>query len=259
MAESKTEKLKDPVGRNIHQRIAAITAEVKAIEKTGRNQEQDYAFMEYDAVTAALRELMLKHGITVLQNLPKDARHETEVKNKWNKVGYRLIMDYVFTVTNMDDPKDNIVFDWQGESIDYGDKGTNKAATAAEKYFLLKLFKIGSKDDPDRESPEIANNSAKSAPAPQAPTNAQSTSRPAVGTSTPPEGDRPKAGEPATKQQKELVFQLLTKRGINKAEMTTILDLDYGIRDASSMTKAEAKLLIERLMREAKSRPGAQQ
>jgi ERF superfamily protein len=140
--------------KNIHQRIAAITGEVEAVKKTGRNSEQKYDFIEYDSVTAALRKLMFTHGITVLQNMRENGRKETEISSKYGQKGINLVTDYEFTVTNVDDPKDNLVFFWQGEASDYGDKATNKAATAAEKYFLLKLFKIGTKDDPDRESPE---------------------------------------------------------------------------------------------------------
>ena len=140
--------------KNIHQRIAAITGEVEAVKKTGRNNEQKYDFIEYDSVTAALRKLMFTHGITVLQNMKEGGRKETEISSKYGQKGVNLVIDYIFTVTNVDDPADKLEFLWQGEASDYGDKATNKAATAAEKYFLLKLFKIGTKEDPDADSPD---------------------------------------------------------------------------------------------------------
>ena len=44
---------------------------------------------------------------------------------------------------------------WTGESLDTQDKGITKAATSAEKYFLMKTFVISTgdaKDDPDSQS-----------------------------------------------------------------------------------------------------------
>lgn len=140
--------------KNIHQRLAAITGAVGAVQKTGKNTEQKYDYIEYDAVTAALRGLMFEHGVTVLQNMKEGGRKETEITSKFGAKGVLVVIDYIFTVTNVDDPSDKLEFLWQGEASDYGDKATNKAATAAEKYFLLKLFKIGTKDDPDSESPD---------------------------------------------------------------------------------------------------------
>ena len=61
-------------------------------------------------------------------------------------------------MVNADKPDDRFVVKWQGEAADYGDKATNKAATAAVKYYLMRQFNISSKgdEDPDSQTPEVA-------------------------------------------------------------------------------------------------------
>lgn len=209
--------------RNIHQRIAAITGAVGAVAKTGKNQEQKYEYITYEDVSASLRKLMETHGITVLQNTKPDGRHVTEVTSKYGAKGIHLVVDYLFTVTNVDDPSDKLEFNWQGEAIDYGDKATNKAATGAEKYFLMKLFKIGSKDDPDKESPDMGTK----------------TSKPAL-VEADPNGQ-------ASNVQKSKVFALLKKLGFDKESMLAALINVYGVENPDKMTSATATDLITKL------------
>jgi hypothetical protein len=226
--------------KNIHQRIAAITGEVGGVKKTGKNAEQKYDFIEYDAVTAALRVLMEKHGITILQDTKEDGRHDTQITSKYGAKGVHVLIDYIFTVTNVDDPSDNLKFNWQGEAIDYGDKATNKAATAAEKYFLLKFFKIGSKDDPDKDSPDLGKATV-STPAKQAQETKPSTS-------ADDEGDV-NAPDSCSTSQRSTIFGLLNKDGIDKDNMPTVLTVQYGVVDPQHMTYAEAKRVIDTLIK----------
>lgn len=225
--------------KNIHQRIAAITAAVGSIKKGGQNKEQNYAYIEYDDVTAALRSLMLDHGITVLQDIKPEGRHVTEVTSKYGAKGLHLLVDYIFTVTNMDDPSDRLVFNWNGEAIDYGDKATNKAATGAEKYFLMKLFKIGSKDDPDRESPDQGK-------APAAPPTS-----PPIGAAPPKKTPGP--NDPALPGQIENVRRMLDRLGYGtEGNMFDALKSVYGIEDPEHMTVGDAQGVIKAALDEIK-------
>ena len=55
-----------------------------------------------------------------------------------------------FTWINAENPEEQIVTLWEGQGVDNGEKGIGKAATYAEKYFILKTFNIPTdKDDPD--------------------------------------------------------------------------------------------------------------
>lgn len=242
MAEAKDAKIK-----NIHQRIAAITAAVGAVKKTGKNDEQHYEYMEYDAVTAALRGLMYEHGITVLQNTKADGRHPSEVVSKYGAKGVHLIVDYIFTVSNVDDPADKLEFNWNGESIDFGDKATSKASTSAEKYFLMKLFKIGSKDDPDKDSPDLGTASAQ--PTPQARSRSTAPKQP-----TSSEDDAP-----ATKVQRANIKAILSRLGYDEDYHNETLTVVYDIMYPDKMTVGQAKKAIAKMYTELKEKAAEQQ
>lgn len=79
--------------------------------------------------------------------------------------GVSTVCHFEFTVVNADKPDDRFVVKWQGEAADYGDKATNKAATAAVKYYLMRQFNISSKgdEDPDSQTPEVGQKQQKPA------------------------------------------------------------------------------------------------
>jgi hypothetical protein len=49
--------------RTIQQRINAVMAEVKGVEKSGFNQHNKYAYAGHEAVTEAIRAAFVRHGI----------------------------------------------------------------------------------------------------------------------------------------------------------------------------------------------------
>jgi len=85
--------------------------------------------------------------------------------------GVNVTIQFTFTFKNADDPSQTEVVHWTGEANDYGDKATNKAATAALKYCLMRTFNISEQgDDPDGTSIERVN--AKQVTQPKKPTMA---------------------------------------------------------------------------------------
>lgn len=132
----------------IYEKLNAIMDEVGKIEKTGRNTTQNYAFIEQAVVMAKLRPLFVKYGIVLLPQVKGTHYHETPS-------GKMLVaqLDMNFTLVNADNPAERLEFDWSSEGADNGDKAINKAETAGEKYWLLKLLMISEKDDPDSDSP----------------------------------------------------------------------------------------------------------
>lgn len=136
---------------NIYQKLAAITGEIGVVEKGGTNTEQKYAFIEYAAVAGKLRVLFAKYGVVVVPRMQKAAeQHREEITTKYGSKGVNVLIDFTFDIVNADQPTDKFSVDWVGEAADYGDKGTNKAATAALKYYLMRQFNISEKgEDPD--------------------------------------------------------------------------------------------------------------
>jgi hypothetical protein len=139
---------------NLYQKLSAITGEIGTIAKGGTNNEQKYSFIEYAAVAGALRTLFSKYHVMVIPNMGK--REAVEFTSSYGKRGVNVTIEFVFTFVNSDKPDDRMEIHWVGEAADYGDKGTNKAATAALKYCLMRTFNVSEKgdEDPDAASPD---------------------------------------------------------------------------------------------------------
>jgi hypothetical protein len=138
---------------NLYQKLLKITEEIGTVEKSGRNQQQGYAFIEQAQVVAAVRVALAKYGVMILpeatiRTLDK-FQNQKGTTFVWARVSSR------YTIVNADDPEERMVLEWDGgEAMDTSDKATNKAITASQKYFLMKLFNISDREDPDLQSHE---------------------------------------------------------------------------------------------------------
>lgn len=134
-------------------KLALVAKEIGSIGKNGKNRQQGYNYIEYSEIAGKIRELFAKYKIVIAPEI-KNAL-VTEIKNKSGNIGYHYILEMEFTILDGENDKVSITKSWRGESIDYGDKGINKAATSGTKYFLMRLFQVSEKgDDPDAVSPE---------------------------------------------------------------------------------------------------------
>lgn len=151
---------------NIFQKMAAATAEITAVAK---NLNVGYGRSSYKAageadVLAAVKKIEEKHQIYsypcsreivetgVIENVKQDG--------SISKQSYlRLAVTYRFV--NVEDPSDFIDITSYGDGIDPGDKATGKAMTYADKYALMKAYKIITGEDPDQYMSEpLANKTA---------------------------------------------------------------------------------------------------
>lgn len=134
-------------------KLAAIGKEIGAVDKSGKNQQQNYNYIEYGVVAGKIRELFDKYKIIIIPNV--DNIEVDEITNKYGGKGYHFMLTMTFTLINGEDNEDREVATWAGEASDYGDKGINKAETAGTKYFLMRLFNISEKgEDNDANTPE---------------------------------------------------------------------------------------------------------
>jgi len=150
---------------NIYQKLAAITGDIGIVGKDGNNTEQKYKFIEYEAIAGKLRTLFAYYGVVIVPNIKSQER--AEITSKYGSKGIHTLAKFTFDIVNADKPDDRFTVEWESEAADFGDKATNKAATAALKYYLMRQFNISSKGDEDADaaSPEIAG-SSNGAPAP---------------------------------------------------------------------------------------------
>lgn len=150
---------------NIYQKLSAIMGDIGVVEKGGKNTEQNYAFIEYAAVAGKLRSLFSEYGVLIVPRMPKASEHvREEITTKYGSKGVAILIDFTFEIINADKPDDKFEVTWTGEAADYGDKGTNKAATSALKYYLMRQFNISEKGE-DNDEHSIDRGSTETAPA----------------------------------------------------------------------------------------------
>lgn len=157
--------------KNIYQRMAAITAELQTVAKNltvptgGKNSYK--AVSERD-ILDAVKPLEDKHGVysyplsrTVLEsNLLESEKSYTDSKGNTTVTQTTTFMTRIETIyrfVNVDNPLEYIDTVTFAEGIDAQDKGSGKAMTYADKYALMKAYKISTGDDPDQTASEDNN------------------------------------------------------------------------------------------------------
>lgn len=148
---------------NIYQRLLKITEELKTVEKNLSvpvTKNNSYKAVGERDVLDAVKPLEVKYGVYSyaydrkiidsgeLVSTRKD--YQTNEYHDIKQLYLRLEVTYRFV--NVDNPQEYIEIKTYGDGIDTGDKATGKAMTYADKYALLKAYKISTGDDPDQEA-----------------------------------------------------------------------------------------------------------
>lgn len=144
---------------NIYQKMAGVTADVKKVVKsltveTGKGK--GYRAVSESDIIDAVKPLEEKYGIYSYPRNREIIEHqtietETEYQGKTNKkITYFSRIKTTYRFVNIDDPPDYIDMIVFSEGIDSGDKGSGKAMTYADKYALMKAYKIRTGNDPDQ-------------------------------------------------------------------------------------------------------------
>ena len=147
---------------NIYEKLAAITAELNVVAKNLRVGEGRSAYKavgEAD-VLAAVKPLEAKYKVYSYPRSRKvidsDVITTKKVYNGQESENSKFYMrvETVYRFVNAEDPEDYIDVTTYGDGIDSGDKAPGKAMTYADKYALLKAYKIITGDDPDQIASE---------------------------------------------------------------------------------------------------------
>ncbi len=124
------------------------------IGKDSTNTFDNYKFRGIDAVYNALSPLLAKHGLCILPRMLSRTSEE-RVSQKGGALFY-VTVDVEFDFVSAEDGSRHTVKTY-GEAMDRGDKGTNKAMSAAYKYACFQTFCIPTEaQDADAESHEVA-------------------------------------------------------------------------------------------------------
>lgn len=151
--------------KNIFQRMSLITAELRTVAKnltvaTGGNNS--YKAVSERDILDAVKPLEEKYGVysypvsrTVLEsNLLESESSFTDSKGNTKvtqKTTFMTRIETVYRFVNVDKPDEFIETITFAEGIDAQDKGSGKAMTYADKYALMKAYKISTGDDPDQD------------------------------------------------------------------------------------------------------------
>lgn len=149
---------------NIYEKLSKITAEMGVVEKGLKVQVNKTA--SYNAVSE--RDILdtikpleekyrvysypIKREVIDRDTLTKESEYNGSI-TKTNTLFMRLETTYRFV--NLDKIDEFVDIITYGDGLDTGDKAPGKAMTYADKYALMKAYKISTGDDPDKEaSPE---------------------------------------------------------------------------------------------------------
>ena len=170
---------------NIYQKLIEVRKSTPYLQKESTGAQ--YKYVGSSQVLAALKSKMDELGLLLIprvtghkvsestvQYYSQDAeKRETEHVIK-RTTTYFTELDMTMTWVDAEKPEETIECTWYGQGVDIaGEKGTGKALTYAEKYFMLKFFNVPTdKDDPDSfqakhdDKPKKADTPAKSEPKP---------------------------------------------------------------------------------------------
>ncbi|GEM_PF-999642 len=149
---------------NIYQKMSAITNELQRVAKnlsvsTGKSSYK--AVGEAD-ILEAVKPIEVANGVysyPITRNIIDSGTIENEsidysTREKLKKSQLFMRVETVYRFVNMDNPSEFIETTTYGDGVDSQDKAPGKAMTYADKYALMKAYKITTGDDPDQNASE---------------------------------------------------------------------------------------------------------
>lgn len=156
---------------NIYEKMLAATVEVGNVAKNlevGIGKNRYKATGEAD-VLAAVKKIEAKYGIYSYPISRKIVASDTYTTTKTYDNGNSaesttlfMRLEIVYRFLNIEKPDEFIDIVSYGDGVDTNDKAPGKAMTYADKYALMKAYKIITGDDPDQDaSGDIGKKAAK--------------------------------------------------------------------------------------------------
>lgn len=204
---------------NIFEKMAAITEELRPVAKNmtvGVGNNKYKAVSERD-ILDAVKPMEYKYGVysypvgrTVLEsNILEGEKSFTDAKGNTTVTKTTTFMTRIETIyrfVNVEKPEEFIEMTTFAEGIDPQDKGSGKAMTYADKYALMKAYKISTGDDHDQTASEETQYTPKKAEPKAVP--------------------KPKANTP-----REMLIAKLKEKGLNAGEYAKEKGLNHETTD----------------------------
>lgn len=126
--------------KTLYLKLAEIMGEIENVQKEGRNQRFGYRFVTSETVLSMLRKKLADKKLCLwitMVDMRQEPKSDSKMKTTFVKFEFTLCCG---------DTGATLSATWESEAEDTNDKGINKAATAAEKYWLMKTFMISTGD-----------------------------------------------------------------------------------------------------------------
>ena len=129
--------------------VSNAMADISAIAKAKKNQQQGFMYRGIDDAMNALHPVLVKHRLFMTPEVLEHTREERQTKNGGNLIYSILKVRYTLYACDGSSVSAVVI----GEGMDSADKSSNKAMAVAMKYAVYQLFCIPTedmaKDDPD--------------------------------------------------------------------------------------------------------------
>ena len=167
MSESKEKKAAEDIdikSLNIYEKMSRITSELKVVEKgldVKINNSASYKAVSERDVLDKVKPLEAKYRVfsypfsRIITAEDKLLKRNENYGKVTETTSFFMRIETVYRFVNIDKPEEYVEINTYADGIDTGDKAPGKAMTYADKYALMKAYKISTGDDPDKEpSPE---------------------------------------------------------------------------------------------------------
>jgi hypothetical protein len=135
---------------NIYKKMLHIENELEKVKKSLdiKLPNGTYKAVGEVDVLDAVKPLEFKYGVKSLP-INREIVETKEIVNKSGTINQFVRFKVYFQFINVDNPTDTITVISFGDGLDSGDKAPGKGQTYADKYALLKSYKIATGEDPD--------------------------------------------------------------------------------------------------------------
>lgn len=140
---------------NLYEKIQAVTADIKAVEKkleVGGGKYKYNAVADAD-VLSAVRRAEKKNKLLSMM-IGQECLESFNFLNDNNKMVFVDKLKTTTRIIDLENTADYIDITTHATGLDTGDKGFGKASTYARKYALLNAYKIITGEDPDKDKPD---------------------------------------------------------------------------------------------------------
>lgn len=237
---------------NLYERLNAIANEVGYVNK---NLVVQLGAHSYNAVgeadvLAAVKPLEKKYGVYSYP-LEREIIAAEKTTDSNGRASYFERIKVTYRFLNVDNPEEHIDIVSFGDGIDPSDKSVGKAMTYADKYALLKAYKIMTGEDPDSDpTGDKTTNAPKNAPTKPVEAKTEATHAPThTEAQTAPKEVSPQNAElPASEKQLSFIKNLIEDKSIDMSEAAKQLGFD----PSGKLTKSQASSAIDWLYKQPK-------